>query len=309
MGTHGNMMIQKFNKTASLIGQNTATCMPTILNISEIDENPKNEQLFNMGGIPELAEYIKKEGLYQPIVVFQKNDGRYEVIAGHRKLRASIQNGVTTIEAVIRQPPKSEGERSYRVIFDNMNSRTMTPIDIARCMNEIKETWIPEQRNAGIIEKGNTKDILADLFKMSPAKVSRLLRLLTLSSGIQDKIADSTLSPDAVTPILDEDENVRSVIEPIICQYIEQKRSDDPECEFTKADIKKIVENYKKNDNVENKDTNKQSEFNKQVSTTLKSVKKLLKVKNNSKEELDDAAVQELNELKKMIEDLLDNRN
>ena len=124
-------------------------CTPVNLEMSLIDENPKNEKIFNMSKIDDLAKYIKEKGFYQPILVFQKENGRYEIIAGHRKYRAKKLNGDRTIPAVVKQAPKTEGERSYQLIMDNMQSRTLTPIDTARSMKELSETWIQEQREAG----------------------------------------------------------------------------------------------------------------------------------------------------------------
>ena len=203
-------------------------CTPVNLEMSLIDENPKNEKIFNMSKIDDLAKYIKEKGFYQPILVFQKENGRYEIIAGHRKYRAKKLNGDRTIPAVVKQAPKTEGERSYQLIMDNMQSRTLTPIDTARSMKELSETWIQEQREAGNLT-GKKKDILAEIFHCSAAKVSRLLRLLQLDDSMQALIADGIISVDAKH----------------VLQGINKIRENDSEAIITKKDIEKLVACYK----------------------------------------------------------------
>ena len=219
-------------------------CTPVNLEMSLIDENPKNEKIFNMSKIDDLAKYIKEKGFYQPILVFQKENGRYEIIAGHRKYRAKKLNGDRTIPAVVKQAPKTEGERSYQLIMDNMQARTLTPIDTARSMKELSETWIQEQREAGNLT-GKKKDILAEIFHCSAAKVSRLLRLLQLDDSMQALIADGIISVDAVSPLYPAEGDPNAALQKHVLQGINKIRENDSEAIITKKDIEKLVACYK----------------------------------------------------------------
>ena len=71
--------------------------------ISEIDANPNQPRRdFDQTALEELANSIKELGLVQPITLRQMEDGRYQIIAGERRWRASQLAGLTTIPAYIR---------------------------------------------------------------------------------------------------------------------------------------------------------------------------------------------------------------
>ena len=307
MTRYGNVFAT-LNEQSNIIAQNTSGCMPSTLKIESIDENPKNEHLFNMDGIESLAKFIKERGFYQPIIVFRKANNRYEVIAGHRKLRAQKLNGATTIDAIIRPAPATEGDKSYQVIFDNINARVLTPMDTARCLEEIKNTWISEKREAGEVT-GKSTAILARLFRMSESKVVRLLRLLTLQTDIQDLIDSGDLTPDAVTPIIAiKDEELKKEVQVIVANYVKDKRQKNEEIEITKLDIERIINNYKKSNMKGQSEESPEtilSPFSKQVSATLKSVEKMVKLREKAGSQLDTESIKKLIKLKETVEELL----
>lgn len=240
-----NAFDKKLSRQRDIMAINNSSCITTVLKISDIDENPRNEFIFNMRGIENLAEFIKKEGFYQPIVVFQKDDGRYEIIAGHRKFRAKKLNGDKTIDAIIKKKPASEGEKAYQIIFDNINARVLTPLDMARAMEEIKNTWIPEQKEKGELS-GDTKDILANLFNISSSKVSRTLRLLNLSRELQDKVDQDILAVDAALVLLQDDNLHLDGLQDFVNTLIdEQMKTEGDKLSITKTTVMKMVSNFK----------------------------------------------------------------
>ena len=58
---------------------------------------------FNDAKMAELAASIREKGVIQPLVVRQRTDGHYELVAGERRLRAALALGLQTAPAVIRQ--------------------------------------------------------------------------------------------------------------------------------------------------------------------------------------------------------------
>ena len=74
------------------------------LNINDVEPNPKQpRKMFDDVKLKELSESIKSNGLLQPIIVMKKNnnDGKYIIIAGERRFRASKLAGIETIKAII----------------------------------------------------------------------------------------------------------------------------------------------------------------------------------------------------------------
>ena len=95
------------------------------LDISLIDPSPLNPRtIFSDEGIQELSDSIQKYGLQSEILVRPKN-GRYELIFGERRLRASKKAGLTTIRAKCEDLSDSEVEKTVKVT--PKKRRKMTP--------------------------------------------------------------------------------------------------------------------------------------------------------------------------------------
>jgi len=72
------------------------------LSLQEIHESPTNPRR-DFGDLTELAESIRESGVLQPVLVRPMKDGGYELVYGHRRYMASLQAGLTTIPAMVRE--------------------------------------------------------------------------------------------------------------------------------------------------------------------------------------------------------------
>src|SRR5690242_4029147 len=73
------------------------------IKLSEIEANPfQPRKEFDEAALDELAESIKLHGIIQPITVRKVGYGKYELVSGERRTRASIRAGLTTIPAYVR---------------------------------------------------------------------------------------------------------------------------------------------------------------------------------------------------------------
>lgn len=185
--------------------QNTSSCCTVLIDASLIDESERNQEIFHTDEVKDqlLSDYMKEVGVHEPITCFQKSDGRYEIISGHRRYKARVLKGDQKIDVIVTQPPVSDGDKIYQLIFDNIHSRQLKTMDLARALKAMKDTWLPEQRQKGMV--GDTKCILADKFNISSTKVSRYLRLLQLTPELQDKVQDGILSVDAALSLTADD--------------------------------------------------------------------------------------------------------
>lgn len=164
------------------------------------------EKSLQMGlGIEELAEQIKAVGQQQPAVVRKKDDGRYELIIGHRRKRACIMSDTKTLDVIVIDCTDDE---AASISVDNLGQRPHTfPSEIAKAykiqLNALKrqgkrtdlEKTLDKGNNFGqTLPEVNARNILAEKNKISPRSVSNFLRLNQLVPELLDMI-DSKAIP------------------------------------------------------------------------------------------------------------------
>ena len=136
-------------------------------------------EIFDEKALKELAVSIKEHGVIQPIIVRSVN-GKYEIIAGERRYKASALAGMTKIPAIIRNLDDKE---SYKVaLLENLQRKNLNPIEEARTYQKILEI---DQM---------TQDELAKTMGKSQSAIANKLRLLALPDEIQDALLKEQIS-------------------------------------------------------------------------------------------------------------------
>jgi ParB family transcriptional regulator, chromosome partitioning protein len=122
----------------------------------------------DLGDVSSLSKSIKKLGLLHPIVVRKLLNGRYQLVAGERRISVAVDNNETEIEARIIDI--SENEISYAEIDENIIREDFTIADIARADEKMRERLEAEarerQKTGGVSEtfaKGKTSAKIAAL--------------------------------------------------------------------------------------------------------------------------------------------------
>ncbi len=152
----------------------------TEIDIKLIDPNRNQpRKTFDPTSLKELAESIKQHGIIQPIVVNDQG-GRYMIIAGERRFRASLIAGLKTVPAVI----KHYNDRQIKEvsIIENLQREDLNPIEAARAIKELMD------------EYNFTQETVADRIGKSRPAVANTLRLLSLYPEVIDLIAKNKLS-------------------------------------------------------------------------------------------------------------------
>lgn len=177
----GSKMIKK----AADVNRSSAN-VPKVENIdiSLIDENPDNEQVFNMDDIERLKRSIKESGLGSPIIVFKKPDGRYEISSGHRRVRALRELGAETVPCLVNQMP-DDVIRAKKLLESNITNRTLKPLDYAHAIDYYIECVLKPQGYSGRID-----DACADFFGISTSSVYKLRSLLKMTPELQEAADD-----------------------------------------------------------------------------------------------------------------------
>lgn len=140
--------------------------------LEQILPNPfQPRKNFSETDISELADSIHKNGILQPILVRRKGDGRYELIAGERRLRAAKLAGLSTIPAMLRN---STDEQTIELaLVENLQRKDLNPIETGRAYQRL------------ITEFAFTQEKLAEQLGKERSSVANTLRLLNLPNEIQ----------------------------------------------------------------------------------------------------------------------------
>ena len=126
---------------------------------------------FDPEGLRELADSIAAQGVIQPIVVRTLAGGRYEILAGERRWRASQQAGLSEIPVVIRE---ADDQSAMAIaLIENIQRADLNPLEEASAL----------QRLLG--EFGLTHAQIAEAIGRSRASVTNLLRLLELNDDVK----------------------------------------------------------------------------------------------------------------------------
>jgi ParB family chromosome partitioning protein len=157
--------------------------------IKDIDANPENPRKdFSEEGINELAASIQSVGIIQPITV-RKNEGRYQIISGERRLRASKIAGLKTIPAYIRVAT-TDMDRLEMAVMENIQRENLNPIEIAISYQALQE---------GL---KLTQEKLSERLGKSRSAVANQLRLLKLPAEIQLALQNEQISMGHAKPLV-----------------------------------------------------------------------------------------------------------
>ena len=154
---------------------------PHEIPISQIDPNVNQpRKTFDEVALTELANSIRMHGVISPIILVNQPNGRYMIIAGERRWRASKRAGLLTIPAIVRNyTPQQVKEIS---LIENLQREDLNPIETAVAIKQLME------------EYRYTQEQVADRIGKSRPAVANTLRLLTLSSEVITLVAEGRLS-------------------------------------------------------------------------------------------------------------------
>ncbi len=127
------------------------------------------------GALYELAESIKAQGIMQPILVRKltdgENAGKYEIIAGERRFRASKLAGLESVPVLVRDVPNEAA--AAMALIENIQREDLNPLEEAQGLQRL------------IREFGLTHETAAQAVGRSRSAASNLLRLLNLADPVQ----------------------------------------------------------------------------------------------------------------------------
>jgi len=149
--------------------------------LKDLSPNPNQPRKhFDDAALSELADSIKLHGVLQPLLVRPISEGKYEIVAGERRWRASKLAGLTTVPVVIRS---AAAQASLEMaIIENVQREDISAIESATAYRKL------------IDEFGFTQDEVAQRVGKSRAAVANVLRLLRLPEIVQDAVQSGLIS-------------------------------------------------------------------------------------------------------------------
>jgi ParB family chromosome partitioning protein len=168
----GALIPQKDDRSASA----------TEVDVERIDASPvQPRKMFIEAPLEELAQSIRAHGVVQPLLVSRVANGRFQLIAGERRLRAARRAGLRTVPVVIKDNVSGRDALELALI-ENIQRQDLNPLEEALAYQQLHN------------EFGLTQDEIAKRVGKERSTVANLLRLLRLPESVKRMVAGGELS-------------------------------------------------------------------------------------------------------------------
>jgi len=182
------------NTTSGTLKTNVVEQATGILRIAltEIETNPRQPRHdFDEQALNELAASIKIHDIIQPVTVSRLPDGRYRLISGERRFRASKIAGIKDIPAYIRQA--NDAQLLELALLENLQREDLNAIEIALSYKRMMD------------ELNHTQEQVAERMGKERSTVANYVRLLKLPPDIQVAVRTGNLSMGHARAIINVD--------------------------------------------------------------------------------------------------------
>ena len=148
--------------------------------LKDLRANPyQPRKTFDKVALEELASSIKEHGVFQPIIVKKSIKG-YEIIAGERRVKASLLAGLEEIPAIVKD--FNDTEMMEIALLENLQRENLTAIEEAQAYKKLQETL------------ALTQEELSKRLGKSRSHITNMLGILTLPKEIQDQVNEKLIS-------------------------------------------------------------------------------------------------------------------
>ena len=165
--------------------------------LNELRANPyQPRKIFDEESLDELASSIKEHGVFQPIIVKKAIQG-YEIIAGERRVKASIKAGLEKIPAIIKD--FNDTEMMEIALLENLQRENLSAIEEANAYKKLQETL-------NLSHEG-----LAKRLGKSRSHITNMLGLLSLPEKVQQSVQNNEISmahARVLSKLVDKDQQI-----------------------------------------------------------------------------------------------------
>lgn len=192
----------------------------------DIYPNPNQpRKRFDFDELEGLAQSIRQNGIIQPIAIRINEEGKYELISGERRLRASRLVGIPRIPCIIMDATNSKS--ALFALIENIQRTDLGFFEEAQAIEKL------------ITDHGMTRDEVCKKLGLAPPTVSNKLRLLRLPETVRLKIVQENLS----------ERHARELLRLTTLNQVERALSIIAEKRLTVAESEKLITQILNNDN------------------------------------------------------------
>lgn len=195
----------------------TATPKEEIVKVplKELRSNPyQPRKNFNEETLNELAASIKEHGVFQPIIVKKSIKG-YEIIAGERRVKASLLAGLEEIPAIIRD--FTDSEMMEIALLENLQRENLSALEEAIAYKKLLE-------NLNL-----TQDALAKRLGKSRSHITNMLGLLNLPESVKNMVVENNISMGhaRVLSKLEDAEKISNLADKVTKEHLSVRELED----------------------------------------------------------------------------------
>lgn len=172
-------------------------------------------QYFDDDAISELSESIKSVGIIQPLSIREREDGKYDLISGERRLRASILAGLTKVPCVLIRAEKEDME--VMALVENIQREDLNYVEEAKAYMQLieKYSFTQQQLAEKVGKKQSTISNKMRILKLGPEVIDLLIKnnLSERHARALLQVPDTAIRIRAIESIIKRDLNVRQTEE------------------------------------------------------------------------------------------------
>ena len=147
---------------------------------------PRSE--FNQEALESLSQSIREKGVLQPLLVREKADGSYEIIAGERRFRAAKMAGLTEVPVIVKH--MNDQEVLEVALVENLLRENLSAIEEAEGLQRL------------IDEFSHTQEAVSQVIGKSRSYIANTLRLLNLPDKVQQMVREGVLTAGQARPLI-----------------------------------------------------------------------------------------------------------
>lgn len=192
----GSLIPQKIAPEPGTEAAKAAEVSATEISPDKIVANPHQpRKYFASEDLQDLVESIKEHGVLLPLVVTDRGDGTYELIAGERRLRASREAGLDKVPVIVRSA--TEQQKLELALIENIQRSQLNAIEEALAYQALGDQFSLRQ-----------DDIAARVGK-SRSHVANTMRLLDLTEEMRQAVAENKITKSHARTLLAEPDKTR----------------------------------------------------------------------------------------------------
>lgn len=224
--------------------------------VSKIRPNPyQPRKHFNEDALNELAQSIRVQGVFQPLIVRKSVKG-YDLLAGERRLRASKIAGLKTVPVIVKE--YTEEEMMEIALLENLQREDLSAIEESKAYKQLME------------KLHLTQEELATRVGKSRSHISNTLRLLQLPENIQHaiEVGKITMGHAKVLVTVENEKVMNQIVDLIIEEHLSVREVEHLVQNIrtgTPSPIKKAKKQVKKDSQIERLENNLSKMFNQNV--------------------------------------------